>query len=297
MTANNKVFQSTHAKQSTRFLCTATKRTAFTLIELLVVIAIIAILVAILFPVFAQARRAARDTSTLSNVRQLMTATSMYIQDYDETIIPWEVDNGASFPNSGNRWSGWSILLQPYLKNINICYDQARQIPFVQVDASNNWTWSTTIAINRYAFATRKWDDQARTLASFPSPTNRMAFIVGRDPYGTPEDNPYGNWNRMHWLDAQRAACPNKSNLNDTDNWNFEYNSLYKAARDYHANMYIVAYADGHAGKVPADRMSMDSGGNYGACENRYFNDNPAPEDAETSRRLTEFWGKWWTDN
>src|SRR5947209_4168383 len=57
----------------------------FTLIELLVVIAIIAILAAILFPVFAQARERARSISCLSNLRQIGTATNMYVQDYDET--------------------------------------------------------------------------------------------------------------------------------------------------------------------------------------------------------------------
>jgi prepilin-type N-terminal cleavage/methylation domain-containing protein len=60
---------------------------AFTLIELLVVIAIIAILAAILFPVFAQAKQAAKKTADLSNLKQMGTASMIYTSDYDDTFM------------------------------------------------------------------------------------------------------------------------------------------------------------------------------------------------------------------
>ena len=62
----------------------STMRKAFTLIELLVVIAIIAILAAILFPVFAQAKLAAKKTKSLSNVKNIGTATQIYYADNDD---------------------------------------------------------------------------------------------------------------------------------------------------------------------------------------------------------------------
>ena len=61
---------------------------AFTLIELLVVIAIIAILAAILFPVFAQAKEAAKKTSCLSNIKNVVTGSIMYSGDYDDNVVP-----------------------------------------------------------------------------------------------------------------------------------------------------------------------------------------------------------------
>lgn len=90
------------------------KYKAFTLIELLVVIAIIAILAAILFPVFAQAKLAAKKTQALSNVKQVGTSLQMYIGDYDDVYCP-------GFDASS--WTGtdlWCQKLQPYAKNVNI---------------------------------------------------------------------------------------------------------------------------------------------------------------------------------
>lgn len=69
-------------------------RRAFTLIELLVVIAIIAILAAILFPVFAQAKVAAKKTSDISNLKNNITATLIYSNDNDDFLphTNWQED-------------------------------------------------------------------------------------------------------------------------------------------------------------------------------------------------------------
>jgi prepilin-type N-terminal cleavage/methylation domain-containing protein/prepilin-type processing-associated H-X9-DG protein len=121
-----------------------TTKKGFTLIELLVVIAIIAILAAILFPVFAKAREKARQITCASNLKQLGTASLMYVQDYDESFYPHRFNCGAgggptsgsattpcgvyasqggSLPDGGLKGSSsddrvyWMYLLQPYLKS------------------------------------------------------------------------------------------------------------------------------------------------------------------------------------
>jgi prepilin-type N-terminal cleavage/methylation domain-containing protein/prepilin-type processing-associated H-X9-DG protein len=101
----------------------------FTLIELLVVIAIIAILAAILFPVFAEAKEAAKKISCLSNTKQLSLSLIMYIGDYDDTYFAgsWDCSGTDGNGNQTLIQTPFMDLLYPYIKNIGIfkCPDQS----------------------------------------------------------------------------------------------------------------------------------------------------------------------------
>lgn len=103
---------------------------AFTLIELLVVIAIIAILAAILFPVFAQAKIAAKKASSISNIKQLALGVIMYQGDVDDmfpknhyldegvTIVSLKTGDAIVSPDRP-----WTYVIQPYVKNYPIIRD------------------------------------------------------------------------------------------------------------------------------------------------------------------------------
>jgi prepilin-type processing-associated H-X9-DG protein len=78
---------------------------------------------AILFPVFARAREKARQTSCLSNMKQILLASLMYGQDYDERIMPSWLNYMPPDPNNSiSNGTPWTVFIQPYMKNKQALY-------------------------------------------------------------------------------------------------------------------------------------------------------------------------------
>jgi len=110
---------------------------------LLVVIAIIAILAAILFPVFAQAKEAAKSTTCLSNGKGIATAALLYANDFDDDITPWEINyrrtttgkplNPHVTASLDGQVDGlWTETIQPYMKNKGILFCPSTSLGNIQ---------------------------------------------------------------------------------------------------------------------------------------------------------------------
>jgi prepilin-type N-terminal cleavage/methylation domain-containing protein/prepilin-type processing-associated H-X9-DG protein len=180
---------------------------AFTLIELLVVIAIIAILAAILFPVFAQAKLAAKKAVDLSNLKQLGLAMIMYANDYDDKVsqASWEVSptygNPPPFDSAGKYQVHFTYLWQPYIKNYSIFIAPADSTPdqpkypcpngsadFGKLDATGemfcDWQFPNSYIPDYNVVPAHDWLPVAYT--TFPNPANQIAMTDRRYIAGTP---------------------------------------------------------------------------------------------------------------
>lgn len=152
---------------------------AFTLIELLVVIAIIAILAAILFPVFAQAREAARKASCQSNEKQLGSAFMMYTQDFDER-----------YPVRAPAPSGhWGYVIMPYIKNVGVF--KCPSNPNATFAATGTPPAGQQVLPRSYAVVSYIHDNgfNGRAMASIDAPADRILITES-----TADWNDYAGW-------------------------------------------------------------------------------------------------------
>ncbi|RYG49232.1 prepilin-type N-terminal cleavage/methylation domain-containing protein [bacterium] len=263
---------------------------AFTLIELLVVIAIIAILAAILFPVFAQAKAAAKKTASLSNSKQLGLASIMYAGDQDDTFC------AQGQPNAGNNWGWqmtWVMHTIPYMKNYDILRDQSDSHkgpdwsgPMYSFVANGvlagacgeaTWSWKFQGVIN----ASRDWFDSApRSGSSVGLPAESIMFaqrfkmhpnswmyaegIRGAfDPWATVLMGPDG-------VDAERSLPGQKNGQ-----WSAPVGDYNGVIADVYSGTSNFAFADGHAKSMrPTQTVDIAKGvasNNAGGCANSGF--------------------------
>lgn len=197
-------------------------RRGFTLIELLVVIAIIAILAAILFPVFAKAREKARQSSCLSNMKQITLAFLQYVQDYDEKMLCY----ARGYYNSGTPWTFWPHQLQAYIKNW-----QVYACPSHSYGATNYQNEYYPI-LPSYHFVTWYWNRKANppSMADIVRPADRLMVSDGSHP-ALGDNPPY-----RPWLAAKQCGqwtC--RRNISTTRQWECIHNDGNN-----------VGFADGH---------------------------------------------------
>ncbi|MEN6344660.1 MAG: DUF1559 domain-containing protein [Armatimonadia bacterium] len=221
------------------------RRHGFTLIELLVVIAIIAILAAVLFPVFARAREKARQTSCLSNIKQLCLGFAMYAQDADEAFPPaYYYDSSFTVENAWDYIVNWGNgthtvgLIGPYTKNAEIAKcpsfpnAQSWGRPFSGYGYNTTWLGATA---EDHAWGYARADHPA-CLAEVSDPTGTVLLADSAFYSGT-------------------TLCQNNFLRSPGDGMrtNAHYGVHFR-----HNGTANIGYADGHAKSV-AKRCNPDS--------------------------------------
>lgn len=162
---------------------------AFTLIELLVVIAIISILAAILFPVFAQAKAAAKKTQGLSNIKQITLAHLMYIGDNDDRYLPYVTERtapvGTPDTAAGRAPYSYRVQLGVYTKSQDVFKDPAA--PAWPTPGPGKW-YTTDYGNNH----NESHLANAAFQAAYAATTGTVTITVGSATYPVPALNDFG---------------------------------------------------------------------------------------------------------
>ena len=249
------------------------KKSAFTLIELLVVIAIIAILAAILFPVFAQARAKARQTACLSNMRQIGTSIMMYVQDYDETYPPSQVNIDPPAP--ANSVMSWPTLIFPYVKNegIFVCPDGEQTVKSVTltingVSTTGNYCGVTTAntrftpaahgdgttqgygKVNKLSYGRNLIPTGSWATTGFTG-GDKSGFVTTGTTLSVTEAAVAQPSSTIHIMDAWTTVCDQGNSIRGitqeirTDHYN---NITASKVSNRHFGGFVCLFGDGHAG-------------------------------------------------
>lgn len=229
-----------------------TSKRAFTLIELLVVIAIIAILAAILFPVFAQAKAAAKSTAALTYTKQIATGSHIYAADYDDGTVLTDSDFAEPI---------WPVIMMPYVKNRDIFWDPARTVWKNEQFDGYHWSQVTTFAINDTGYAGmfqttngqctggRTTYVYGRKLSSMEDISDRLAFVPNQ--WG-------GTQVGWYYLRSYQANWINTAASHNVNGWSW-YNQVWDARRFHSGQNLPFAKADGSAGRLKrGDFVSWD---------------------------------------
>ncbi|HWD39835.1 MAG TPA: prepilin-type N-terminal cleavage/methylation domain-containing protein [Fimbriimonas sp.] len=282
------------------------KSKAFTLIELLVVIAIIAILAAILFPVFAQAKNAAKGTQSLSNVKQITLASLMYANDYDDQFV----SSFASPQNSDGWQQSWVMLTLPYMKSYGIvkdpddnvqlstAFDSGPKVSYVANgllagDCSGGggtfWQFRGVVSINGPSdYGPTNWHENGtRSQSQIPQVADTVLFATrSSTPPGTDKDSSAGKllgafdtWglvfegpaNSDIRSDGTHGVLPGQASL-----WSAPDPTYLGYIDRFYSGNSPVGFTDGHSKNVhPETTVNIAGGiadGGAGGCIGRFNN-------------------------